>query len=89
MLVSTVSAPSFRLGDHIAGLADHIGIIPHAAGHRVAAQSTIETVVAGTAAEGIVGAIADQDVVECIARAINNHGAGQREVLHVGSGAHS
>ena len=74
-----------RLGHHVAGRVDHIGVVAGAAAHGVVAGAAVQHVVAGAAAEHVVAAVAGQRVVEGVAGGVDGAGAGQRQVLDVGA----
>ena len=62
-----------------------IGVIAHAADHDVVAGAAIQLVVAVAAGQGVDCAVADDDVVEFVARAVDGRRAGEGQVLEVGA----
>ena len=70
------AAGGAALDDDVAGIVDDIGVVAETAVHRVRAAAAIEPVGA---------AIADEDVAEAVAGAVDIGGPGQGQVLDCGS----
>ena len=60
-----------QLNDHVAGVVDRIGVIADAPGHGIGAGPAIQRVVAVSTDENIGAAVADEDVVETVARGVD------------------
>lgn len=71
------------VADNVAGLRHDIGVGTVAAIHRVVARAAVQPVVATAAGQRVGSAIADDGVVEAVARAAVGAEAGQRQVLEV------
>jgi hypothetical protein len=83
-----VSTPSIgRLGDHVAGVIDDIGVVAHAAHHGVRARAAVEEIGAVAPLKVIGGPITDQHVVQPIANAVDRRRSGEEQVLHIGAEA--
>ena len=78
--LNQVRAVAAGLVDHIARIVDHIGVVARATEHRVRT---------GTAVQDVRGAIADKDVGEIVARAVDRCRSSQRQVLDVAYGVDS
>ena len=82
--MNLVGAFTKVLGDDIADVVHHISIVARAADQGVGTRATVQGVVAVKANKRVGRAIADEHVVQRIARAIDRARAGQGQVLDVG-----
>src|SRR6185437_11176642 len=64
---------------------EKIGIISTAAGERVVAPTTAKHIVAACPTQNIVGAVADERIIEPIACSIDGTGSIQCKIFHVGT----
>src|SRR5437867_2263162 len=71
MLDLTVSTPSPALSrTSVIDVVDHIGVVTRTAHERVRALAPVERVVPRSAVQGVVGTVANDDVVQLVAGAL-------------------
>ena len=80
-----ISACTDVFGDNIARIVNDVGVIAQTASQCVGSGSTVERVIATQSGQDVGGTIADNDIVQGIARAVDGSGSRQREVFEIGA----